>query len=126
MTPALRRWLFAAAALAAVAAGVWVYAAFDPSAARWFPKCAFKMATGYDCPGCGSQRAIHALLSGDIGGAWRANAAFILSLPLLAVVAATRIWPQKWPRLTRCIGSQAFILSLFFLCLAWWIGRNIL
>jgi hypothetical protein len=28
------------------------------------PPCVFHAATGYDCPGCGGSRAVHALLSG--------------------------------------------------------------
>lgn len=118
--------LTVAAAVAVVAAGVWVYATFDPAASVWFPKCMFKAATGYDCPGCGSQRAIHALLGGDIAGAWRANAAFILSLPLLALLATMPQWRRRFPRPARFLGSRPFILALFLAFLTWWIGRNIL
>ena len=33
----------------------------------WFmPKCMFKLLTGYSCPGCGIQRALYALLHGDV------------------------------------------------------------
>ncbi|MDE7397749.1 MAG: DUF2752 domain-containing protein, partial [Muribaculum sp.] len=38
-----------------------IYAVFDPTL-PWFPKCLFRQLTGLECPGCGSQRAIHALL----------------------------------------------------------------
>lgn len=30
----------------------------DPTKHAFFPKCAFHMATGYSCPGCGSSRAL--------------------------------------------------------------------
>lgn len=84
-----------------------------------------KVLTGFDCPGCGSQRALHALLSGDPAAAWRSNAAFVIALPLIAVLAFTRLRPQQWPRLTRFLGSRAFILTLFALTIAWTIGRNL-
>lgn len=84
-----------------------------------------KTLTGYDCPGCGSQRAIHALLTGHPADAWHHNAAFVLSLPLLALIAVVRLWPRLWPRLTRLTGSRPFILSIFFLFILWTIGRNL-
>ena len=34
----------------------------NPSEHEIFPKCVFHSITGYYCPGCGSQRAIHSLL----------------------------------------------------------------
>ncbi|MBT3382732.1 MAG: DUF2752 domain-containing protein [Prolixibacteraceae bacterium] len=34
----------------------------NPSENEIFPKCVFHSITGYYCPGCGSQRAIHSLL----------------------------------------------------------------
>lgn len=38
---------------------------YDPLSYSIMPKCGFKMITGYSCPGCGLQRAIHALLNGN-------------------------------------------------------------
>ena len=62
----MRRWLiYGCAALLAVMAGV-VYFTFDPAQEAYFPRCTFLTLTGYQCPGCGSQRALHALLHGDI------------------------------------------------------------
>lgn len=34
----------------------------DPAKHSLFPRCIFNSITGYYCPGCGSQRAIHSLL----------------------------------------------------------------
>lgn len=85
----------------------------------------FKTVTGFDCPGCGSQRAIHALLTGNPVAAWHYNAAFMLSLPLILLLALTRLRPGLWPRLTRVLGSRFFILTLFFLFIAWTVGRNL-
>lgn len=127
MVNALRRnpGLTVAAVVAAVAALVWVYGSFDPSVGRWFPRCTVKMLTGLDCPGCGSQRAIHSLLTGHPLDAWRYNAAFVISLPVIAMVGATRLWPRLWPRLTRFLGSRPFILAIFYLLVIWTILRNL-
>src|SRR5260221_331534 len=37
---------------------------FNPASAsnQWFPKCPFRMITGWQCPGCGSTRACYQLL----------------------------------------------------------------
>lgn len=43
-----------------MAAGIFYF--FDPSRLSLFPRCPFQVITGYYCPGCGSQRAIHSFL----------------------------------------------------------------
>ena len=45
----------------------------DPTKHAFFPKCAFHMATGYSCPGCGSSRALHQLTHGNLLEAVRLN-----------------------------------------------------
>ncbi|BAL81886.1 hypothetical membrane protein [Selenomonas ruminantium subsp. lactilytica TAM6421] len=44
--------------------------------------CIFRLLTGYKCPGCGVTHLVLALLKGDIQGAWQANPAILLVLPL--------------------------------------------
>lgn len=61
-----------------------VYFMFDPSETRWMPRCLWKTLTGWDCPGCGTQRMTHALLHGDLAAAWHANAFALCLLPLIA------------------------------------------
>lgn len=62
-----------------------IYGWFDPSTSHFFPKCPVKTLTYYDCPGCGSQRAIHALLNFEFREAFRQNALLILALPYLTL-----------------------------------------
>jgi len=52
-------FLILPALLIAVAA---VFYFFDPARLAIFPRCPFFVITGYYCPGCGSQRAIHSFL----------------------------------------------------------------
>ena len=44
---------------------LFIYFRFNPDE-NPFPRCPFLSLTGLFCPGCGSQRAIHALLHGDL------------------------------------------------------------
>ena len=44
-----------------------------PTKYAFFPKCAFHMATGYSCPGCGSSRALYQLTHGNVLEALRLN-----------------------------------------------------
>jgi hypothetical protein len=43
--------------------------AFDPAVTRWFPSCPLYALTGWLCPFCGSLRALHALLHGNVAAA---------------------------------------------------------
>ena len=52
----------------------------DPSKHIFFPKCAFNMATGYFCPGCGSSRALYQLTHGNVLEALRLNPGVIFLL----------------------------------------------
>lgn len=101
------------------------YYFFDPAEAAWMPKCLWKSLTGTDCPGCGSQRMAHALLHGDIAGAWRANAFAVVVLPFIPFL----IWLEKtrkrhW-RLYAALHRPASIYILLALILAWWLLRNL-
>lgn len=106
----------ALAGIALVVPALIALARLDPAAAL-FPKCLFHALTGWHCPGCGSGRAAHALLHGDVGGALRLNAAMVVSAPFLAY-AGLRRWselalPRPLPRI--------FLPSR----LVWWIAGAI-
>lgn len=126
MTSTKRRHIvMTAAALAVAVMVVWIYASFDPTVDRFFPRCMFKVATGWDCPGCGSQRAIHAILTGRFGEAWHYNAILFPSLGVIILVVLSRLFPRRLERLRRFLGSQAFILAVFGIFVLWTILRNV-
>ncbi|MCO5304293.1 MAG: DUF2752 domain-containing protein [Phycicoccus sp.] len=75
------------AATAVLTARVW---AVDPHQAGHYPLCPIFAVTGLYCPGCGTLRATHALLHGDVGTAFHDNAIW----PVLAVVLVV-LW-LKW------------------------------
>src|SRR6059036_265584 len=87
--------------LAVLAAGVLF--CFDPSHYPFYPLCFFHKATGLLCPGCGSLRALHQLLHGNLAVAFRFNALLVLSLPLaawLSVRMALAVLTNKPARLS--------------------------
>jgi len=86
--PASRIFLWGVGILCAI--GALIFFAFDPTKVPIFPQCVFHQMTGFDCPGCGAQRALHQLLHGHLIAALRLNAMFVLSLPL-AVWYAPRV-----------------------------------
>lgn len=108
--------LLASAALLVLA----VYAIFDPSQG-FFPRCIFKELTGFDCPGCGSQRAIHALLHGRVVRAWQFNPMVILSIPLLGILALPRSveWAERLRR------SRWLPPAVLAAVTGWWVLRNL-
>ena len=91
---------------------------------RWMPRCLWKVATGTDCPGCGSQRMAHALMHGDIVGAWRANAYGLCMLPLIGVMVWLEFSREKHPGLYRKVHSPVAIWVLAGSVIAWWVVRN--
>jgi hypothetical protein len=92
-------------AAAAAAALLWVV---DPhQAGNPLPPCPSRWLTGLLCPGCGSTRALHALLHGDLSGALAMNPLLVLSLPAVAVLALEwlRMLPTNFASLATRLGN---------------------
>ncbi len=91
------------------------------------PRCPFKWLTGWDCPGCGSQRAFGALLAGNPVEAWSYNffLPFVVAYLLLILVlplSENATARKAHSRLT----SATAIWILLALVLSWWVIRNII
>lgn len=74
-------WIILAFGVVTVSAAV-LYL-FNPAQSNFYPTCVFYKTTGLLCPGCGSLRAMHHLLHGHLETAFRFNALFVCSLPLV-------------------------------------------
>lgn len=120
-----RRIITGVAVAIAAAALIAVYGAFDPATTP-FPRCPFLMLTGWQCPGCGSQRAAHALLNGDIAGAWELNAVMVCLLPLIVLLVVAELLRSLHPRLYAVLNSRELCLAAAVAFIAWCILRNIL
>lgn len=119
-----RRALIIITAVVAVIAAI-VYFYFDPSSSRLFPRCLFLETTGVKCPGCGSQRAIHALLHGNVAAAWQFNAMVVIAIPLIAFYVVVSVGKDRWSRLYRVLFSRTVLFSLVGLIVLWWVVRNV-
>lgn len=121
-----RRWRPRHAAVAgAVAAVAVVYFLFDPLESPYMPQCLFRRLTGLSCPGCGSQRVAHALLHGDLAGAFRANALLVAAIPALAWLAWLETQRLRRPGLYMRVYSVATTVIVGVILILWWVIRNI-
>lgn len=118
------RWV-AAGVVALLLAGVWLYYSYDPST-HPYPRCYFHQLTGLDCPGCGSQRALHSLFHGDVRGAWQLNAGLMVALVLLPLYVCAEWFGQRFGRLHRWLTSAPAAYTLAGAIVGWGILRNIL
>ena len=99
---------------------------FDPRNVDAYPVCPFFGLTGYHCPGCGTLRALHQLLHGNVIGAFGYNPLTVLSLPFIAysyAAGATRAF--RAPVLPRVFIPPAWIWALLVGVVAFWVLRNV-
>lgn len=59
---------------------------YNPVTSGFFPPCPFYRLTNLYCPGCGSTRALHNLLHGDLRTAFDMNPLLVLSIPFIALL----------------------------------------
>lgn len=106
---------------------LFLYGFYNPSQSSYFLACPFKTITGFHCPGCGSQRAIHQLLHFNIIGAFRLNPLMVLSLPLIFYGLGLQIWNFIFETQYRfqLFYSKLFIYGYFGIVVLYWIARNL-
>lgn len=63
-----------------------VYHNHNPLEHSLFPPCIFYRITGYQCPGCGAQRAVHYFLNGEFLTSFKMNPLLWVAVPYVAVV----------------------------------------
>ena len=117
----IRKTAIAAALLAAVAA---IYYFVDPASTVWMPRCPFRLLTGLDCPACGSQRALHAVLHGAWAEALGYNPFLVISLPYLVLVAYTTARPPGEKSILKYVQHPHTVRLYLVLIVVWWIVRN--
>ena len=102
------------------------YFSINPATNKYMPRCLFLVITGYKCPGCGCQRAVHALLHGNFLDALRFNAFFVVALPVIAIYLFndyTHLIPNK---MSEVITHHYTIAALAIVVMLWWVLRNVL
>ena len=98
----------------------------NPVSESWPLKCLLYLFTGWQCPLCGSQRAIHEMLHGNVVEAWNYNPALWLVLPYFGIWAAGAAMPSleehKFVRWARKDGALAMVAVALLL---WGVMRNL-
>ena len=124
MTPKHRKHIgiLTAAVLLALAA---VYFFFDPNTEGVFPKCAFFVLTGWKCPGCGSQRALHALLHGDIAGAFHMNMWIPVAAIYIVLVMIALFFSNRNSRYSKIVTNDYLFATFLLFTIAWFVLRNV-
>ncbi|MBO5444922.1 MAG: DUF2752 domain-containing protein [Muribaculaceae bacterium] len=111
-------------AVAVIAGAMTVYYLFDPAESGWMPRCLWKTLTGTDCPGCGTQRMLHALAHGDIASAWKSNAFGLCMIPVAGFLMWLELTRERHAALYAKVHRSATIYAIGVAIIAWWIGRN--
>jgi|SRR5690606_2941046 len=98
----------------------------DPAEHSLFPQCLIYSSTGYYCPGCGSQRAIHSLLHGNMAGVVQNN---FLFLPAALAIGYHYIHPGlnrkfNW-KLPNIFYMKNTPWVIFAIILLFWLLRNL-
>lgn len=117
----MKRWQISSVIAVLGIIGGWVLYTFPPVTTAFYPQCTFRQLTGFDCPGCGTTRALHALLHGRFAEAFRFNP-LLFVLMFVAAISVPSMLRGERPRFlyTRWFGwGTAIVIA------AWWIGRNL-
>ena len=99
---------------------------FDPAHSLVFPPCPLHYFTGLYCPGCGSLRAMHALLHGDLRQALAMNALTAILLPFVGYGLLSEIYRHLRGR--PIVGTRLpanWIWALFAVIVLFGIARNL-
>lgn len=103
-----------------------LYFNYNPSNSSIFPKCPFYSLTGLHCPGCGSQRAIHKFLHGDIIEGLKYNFLIVL-LPIVLIYDWGIILVNKYSKkkIENILHNSKTIYLILAVILLFWVLRNI-
>jgi hypothetical protein len=98
----------------------------EPTPGGPYPPCPIRAATGLLCPGCGTLRALHALVHGELGAAFRLNPLAMSLLPLVLLGLVQQWRPSAVPWLAAPVLAPRWrVWVLFGLIVAFGVARNL-
>ncbi len=103
-----------------------LYFFLDPTVYNFFPKCPFLRLTGFQCPGCGSQRAVHQILRGNLLTGIRHNYLFLVLFLVLGyqlLIFFLNKYSSK--KHTNLLHKSALIKAIAIIIILFWVFRNI-
>jgi len=98
---------------------------FEPGKSGFFPPCPFRFLTGFQCPGCGSTRALHQILHGHFEAAFMLNPLLMLGIPFMLFAFlrySVIVMRGEVPRPNAL--PAPYIYALFVVIVSFWIFRN--
>jgi hypothetical protein len=95
---------------------------FNPATSKLFPPCPFYTITGFYCPGCGSQRALHNILNMDPVSAVKNN---FLVIPALLVIIYNLICEIIKPEQQNILYHKSAPWLVLCIINIFWVFRNI-
>ena len=104
-----------------------LYKNIDPGVSVYAPKCISYNLFNFICPGCGIQRAIHAILNGEIVKAIYFNPLIVLSIPYAFLLLLMAVFQLKYklPKLYRILYGRKSIYILLLILIVYIFLRNI-
>lgn len=126
LIPSFRRRDLVATLFLAAGCGLLLLGLFDPATSGMFPPCPLHYFTGLYCPGCGSLRAMHQLLHGNLRGAWALNPMAVLLLPFVAYgLTSEALFEVRGRRLPHFFLPAVWIETLGVVIVLFGIVRNL-
>lgn len=105
-----------------IVVGFWIFK--NRQGEVWGLPCLFRTATGYSCPGCGAQRALHSLMHGHFLEAIRYNYFLPWAVVLLLVFQYLKCF-EKGRFIRARLSSTPAIIVYVLVTLFWGIIRNL-
>ena len=91
----------------------------------FFISCPFYKITGFQCSGCGSQRAFHEILHLNFREAFHQNALVLFGIPYFSLIFFTSFFQEKFAKLRQLLIGKKTIIILFFIAILFGIFRNL-
>jgi len=89
--------------------------------------CPFHLLTGFDCPFCGAQRGIWALLHGDVVGWWHYNPMLWMLMPYFCILFLAQLYrpSRQWRWVAWCCSNRV-MAGVAGALILWGVVRNLL
>lgn len=122
--PGARALLVPLGTAVAGAAAAAVMSRVDPMGPGPYPVCVFHAVTGLYCPGCGSGRAVYALLHGDVATALARNPFAVVAIVYLGYAFSGWTY-RRYTGAPRRVAPGSLIRAVFYVIIAFWVLRNV-
>ncbi|WP_379970097.1 DUF2752 domain-containing protein [Epilithonimonas sp. UC225_85] len=101
-----------------------IYYFIDPSKNSFFLKCPLRLITGYECAGCGVQRAFHELLHFRLLEAFKYNPLFVILIPILLIAILISFSKNQKLRLSHFMTSKLFVFAVIIIVCVFSVLKN--